>query len=257
MISPVMEDAPALDRNERADAVVAGSGIAACRLPTNSRGGTGRRADARFIALEAWMRNFLPLLATSCTAAGQIQNPIDYCGFIGRNPGEILTFVATRDSGQGITQGTVAGILISDRILKGVNPWTDLYDPARRPLKRPPASSARTSRRLRIRVRGPGELSSWEELKPGRARSSARVWARSPPIAMRTASSSCLRPQARISVPFALKQFRALLGLPVRRLPIRPGWHALNGPAFSILSEYKPSSRILVDLSQDVLNELR
>ena len=49
--------------------------------------------------------------------SGQIQDTIDYCGSIRINPGRKRTYVATGDSGQGITHGNVAGILISDLIL--------------------------------------------------------------------------------------------------------------------------------------------
>ena len=46
-------------------------------------------ADARFLALEAWMRNLLPDLGKELHRwSGQIQDTIDYCGFIGFNPGE-------------------------------------------------------------------------------------------------------------------------------------------------------------------------
>jgi glycine/D-amino acid oxidase-like deaminating enzyme len=50
---------------------------------------------------------------------GQIMDPIDYSGFIGRNPGNKNVYVATGDSGQGITHGVVASLLISDLITKG------------------------------------------------------------------------------------------------------------------------------------------
>jgi glycine/D-amino acid oxidase-like deaminating enzyme len=43
--------------------------------------------------------------------------------------------VATGDSGQGITLGGVAGLLISDLILKRKSPWEAVYDPSRKPVK--------------------------------------------------------------------------------------------------------------------------
>lgn len=93
-------------------------------------------AAARFLALEAWMRNLLPNLGKELHRwSGQIQDTIDYCAFIGFNPGEKRTFIVTGDSGQGITHGVVAGMLISDLILKYDSPWREIYDPARKPLK--------------------------------------------------------------------------------------------------------------------------
>ena len=84
-------------------------------------------ANARFLALEAWMRNLLPSLGKEKHRwSGQIQDTIDYCGFIGLNPGSKRTYVSTGDSGQGITHGSVAGMLISDLILTGESPWREV-----------------------------------------------------------------------------------------------------------------------------------
>ena len=46
--------------------------------------------------------------------SGQVLDTIDYCGFIGRNPGSENVYVTTGDSGQGMTHGAVAGNLIRD-----------------------------------------------------------------------------------------------------------------------------------------------
>jgi len=43
--------------------------------------------------------------------------------------------VATGDSGNGITHGTIAGIMLTDMIRGIEHPWTGLYDPARKRLK--------------------------------------------------------------------------------------------------------------------------
>jgi glycine/D-amino acid oxidase-like deaminating enzyme len=42
-------------------------------------------------------------------------------------------YVATAFSGNGITYGTIAGILFRDAILKKKNPWADIYDPKKIP----------------------------------------------------------------------------------------------------------------------------
>jgi len=44
-------------------------------------------------------------------------------------------FIATGDSGNGMTHGTIAGMLITDLILGKANDWTDLYDPSRKTLR--------------------------------------------------------------------------------------------------------------------------
>jgi Rieske Fe-S protein len=59
--------------------------------------------------------------------------------FIGKNPGtDEHIYVATGDSGNGMTHGTIAGILLTDLILGKKNPWTDLYDPSRKTLRATP-----------------------------------------------------------------------------------------------------------------------
>jgi Rieske Fe-S protein len=58
---------------------------------------------------------------------------IDGLAFIGRNPGDKENvYVATGDSGMGITHGTIAGMLLCDMILGKNNPWEELYDPSRK-----------------------------------------------------------------------------------------------------------------------------
>jgi glycine/D-amino acid oxidase-like deaminating enzyme len=59
--------------------------------------------------------------------------PYDSLALIGSNPGNNSQniFIATGDSGNGITHGAIAGMLISDLILTKDNPWVSTYDPAR------------------------------------------------------------------------------------------------------------------------------
>src|ERR687892_157379 len=58
---------------------------------------------------------------------------------IGHNPGDSRNniYIATGDSGNGITHGTIAGILLTDLILGKSNPWATLYDPSRKPREVP------------------------------------------------------------------------------------------------------------------------
>ena len=52
--------------------------------------------------------------------------PIDSLAFIGRNPLDSdNVYVATGDSGNGMTHGTIAGMLITDLIMGRKNPWAD------------------------------------------------------------------------------------------------------------------------------------
>ena len=59
--------------------------------------------------------------------------PVDGVAFIGRNPGDSPNvYIATGDSGMGMTHGTIAGILITDLIMGRECSWAPLYDPSRK-----------------------------------------------------------------------------------------------------------------------------
>lgn len=90
-------------------------------------------AEARFANLVAWTRERFPMAGELRYAwCGQVMEPVDGLAFIGRNPGDAdNVYVATGDSGNGMTHGTIAGILITDLIRGHENPWATLYDPAR------------------------------------------------------------------------------------------------------------------------------
>ena len=68
--------------------------------------------------------------------SGQVpSSPIDGLAFIGKNPLDAdNVYIATGDSGNGMTHGTIAGILLTDLILERENPWAALYDPSRKTL---------------------------------------------------------------------------------------------------------------------------
>jgi glycine/D-amino acid oxidase-like deaminating enzyme len=82
------------------------------------KSGEADDGDIRFEAIEAWIRSLVPTLGKEVTRwSGQVLDTIDYCAFIGRNPGSKSVYVATGDSGQGITHGALAGLLLRDLIL--------------------------------------------------------------------------------------------------------------------------------------------
>lgn len=87
----------------------------------------------RFVRLEGWMREHFPAAgAVELHWFGQVLEPVDGIAFIGRNPGMDNVYVASGDSGMGMTHGTIAGSLIPDLILGHKSPWAELYDPARK-----------------------------------------------------------------------------------------------------------------------------
>jgi glycine/D-amino acid oxidase-like deaminating enzyme/nitrite reductase/ring-hydroxylating ferredoxin subunit len=93
--------------------------------------------DRRHGRLEAWARERFPMMeAVEFRWSGQVMEPIDGLAFIGRNPGdERNVYVATGDSGMGMTHGTIAGMLITDLIMGRECPWASLYDPSRKPIR--------------------------------------------------------------------------------------------------------------------------
>jgi glycine/D-amino acid oxidase-like deaminating enzyme/nitrite reductase/ring-hydroxylating ferredoxin subunit len=96
---------------------------------------TGQADDAekRFKNLENWSHEKFPKAKEILYRwSGQVMEPVDSLAFIGRNPlDEKNIYICTGDSGNGMTHGTIAGILISDLIRGKENPWEKVYDPSR------------------------------------------------------------------------------------------------------------------------------
>lgn len=90
-------------------------------------------AEARFSRLEDWTRELFPMAGEILYRwSGQIMEPVDGLGFIGRNPSDHRNvYIVTGDSGNGMTHGTIAGLLLKDLIEERGNPWASLYDPGR------------------------------------------------------------------------------------------------------------------------------
>ena len=126
--------------------------------------------DRRFARLEAWTRERFPIGEVVNRWSGQVLEPVDGLAFIGRNPGDDdNVYVATGDSGHGLTHGTIAGLLISDLITGRRNPWADLYDPSRKSVRAVP-EYARENVRSQVGYGGwvtGGEVDSIDEIPPG------------------------------------------------------------------------------------------
>jgi glycine/D-amino acid oxidase-like deaminating enzyme/nitrite reductase/ring-hydroxylating ferredoxin subunit len=134
------------------------------------KSGEADDGTVRFEAIEAWIRSLVPKLGREVHRwSGQVMDTIDYCGFIGRNPGSSHVYVATGDSGQGVTHGALAGLLLKDLIVGGASPWQELYEPSR---KAPPGiinyvRENVTAIQNFAEYLMPAELDSVDELKPG------------------------------------------------------------------------------------------
>ena len=108
--------------------------------------------------------------------SGQVMEPVDSLAFIGRNPGDDdNVFIATGDSGNGMTHGTIAGLLLTDLILGRDNPWSELYDPSRKSV-RALAEFAREAAASQVGYAGwvtGGDVASEKEIPLGRRRGRA------------------------------------------------------------------------------------
>jgi glycine/D-amino acid oxidase-like deaminating enzyme/nitrite reductase/ring-hydroxylating ferredoxin subunit len=93
--------------------------------------------QGHYEVLESWARSHFPMaLDVGYRWSGQVIEPIDGLGFLGHNPGRAdNVYVATGDSGNGLTHGTLAGLIVADLIVDGDSPWRALYAPDRRTLR--------------------------------------------------------------------------------------------------------------------------
>jgi nitrite reductase/ring-hydroxylating ferredoxin subunit len=87
----------------------------------------------RYDEIEKWTRDHFPMAgAIDFKWSGQIMEPADGIGYMGRNPMDYQNvYVITGDSGNGMTHCTAGAMLVTDLIMRRKNSWLDLYDPAR------------------------------------------------------------------------------------------------------------------------------
>ena len=94
---------------------------------------------------------------------------MDGLAYIGREDDESRVFIATGDSGMGMTHGTIAGIILSDLILGRSSSWAELYSPRRRRIGAL-GELARESLNVALQYASlvsPGEVDSVGEIAPG------------------------------------------------------------------------------------------
>jgi glycine/D-amino acid oxidase-like deaminating enzyme/nitrite reductase/ring-hydroxylating ferredoxin subunit len=100
------------------------------------RAGENDDGDERLDGLEAWTRERFAAGQVTFRWSGQVMEPADGLGLIGRDRfDQPNLYIATGDSGQGMTHGTIAGLVLRDLILGRPNPWSQLYDPTRLPIQ--------------------------------------------------------------------------------------------------------------------------
>src|SRR3954452_12792305 len=127
--------------------------------------------EQRFQRLEDWARARWPKAGeVAFHWSGQVYEPVDSLGYIGRNPAdEDNVYIVTGDSGNGMTHGTIAGMLIPDLIRRGDHAWRKLYDPSRITMRTAPdfAKENINVARQYVDYFTSGDVSSPDDLKPG------------------------------------------------------------------------------------------
>jgi Rieske Fe-S protein len=95
-------------------------------------GGLESNPEDRFDKLIVWARARFPIEDIIYHWSGQVMEPKGSMAFIGHNSNDANNvYIATGDSGNGMTHGTIAGVLLTDMILGKENQWASLYDPSR------------------------------------------------------------------------------------------------------------------------------
>jgi glycine/D-amino acid oxidase-like deaminating enzyme/nitrite reductase/ring-hydroxylating ferredoxin subunit len=211
------------------------------------KSGAADDGERRFAALEAWIRDRLPKLGkVTHRWSGQVMEPVDGIGFIGRNPGQSRIFIATGDSGQGITGGALAGLILSDLIAGAENPWAEIYDPARKPLRALAdlVSENTTAVRSFAQYLLPGEIASTGRLNPGQGgilRSGVHRIAACRDAAGQLHLRSAACPHAGCVV--AWNSLEQCWDCPCHGSQFAPDGSVLNGPAFSPLAPAEGMSK--------------
>jgi len=86
----------------------------------------------RYEILEKWTREHFPQIEDVVYRwSGQVMEPVDSLGYMGKNPGDENIYIITGDSGNGMTHATIGAKIITDLISGIPNPWEKLYSPSR------------------------------------------------------------------------------------------------------------------------------
>jgi glycine/D-amino acid oxidase-like deaminating enzyme/nitrite reductase/ring-hydroxylating ferredoxin subunit len=93
--------------------------------------GTETETTACFDRLEAYARERFHLSRVAYRWSGQVLEPIDGLPYIGLNTGAHHVYVSTGYSGNGMSWGTVGGLVTSDMVLGRHTPYVQLYKATR------------------------------------------------------------------------------------------------------------------------------
>ena len=205
--------------------------------------GTMDDAEARFRKLEKWARERFPEMGKIRHRwSGQVMDTIDFAAFIGPNPGSKRIFIATGDSGQGITHGVVAGLMLPQMIETGTHRWADIYDPTRLPVR---ATGKMFSEGLDVLKNLSGYVLPGEKSKPARFKRGAGGIV-SLVAACRTKSGRLHQHSASCTHSGCIvhwNSFEQCWDCPCHGSHFAPDGTALNGPAIDALNTSPASDK--------------
>jgi len=95
------------------------------------RTGEEKDTEARYRALVDYAQQRFVMGPVKYRWSGQIIEPADGLPFIGPNSGSSHVFVATGYAGNGITYGTLSGMMFADYVEERKSPYAELYDATR------------------------------------------------------------------------------------------------------------------------------
>lgn len=207
---------------------------------------TGEANDApeRFAALASWIRTLVPDLGPELYRwSGQVMDTLDYAGFIGREAGRDRIFVTTGDSGQGMTHGVVASLIIPDLIEGKPNAYESVYEPARKPVRAAMTFVSENSTAITnlAQYLAPGELASVDELQPGQGaiirQGLTKIAAyRAPDGTLHQRSAVCTH----LGCHLQWNAFETCWDCPCHGSHFAPDGSVLNGPAIAPLAQITP-----------------
>lgn len=133
------------------------------------KSGQTQEQPQHFAALEQWTRQYFPMLEdVRYRWSGQVYETLDGLAYIGADPlGHAGVYVATGDSGMGLTHGTIAALLLCDLIVGRSNPWADLFDASRKPLgglREFARENLNVAKRMTADWLGPGDVASVDDI---------------------------------------------------------------------------------------------
>jgi glycine/D-amino acid oxidase-like deaminating enzyme/nitrite reductase/ring-hydroxylating ferredoxin subunit len=214
---------------------------------------TGEADDApkRFGALEAWIRTLLPQLGPETHRwSGQVMDTLDYGAYIGLDPDSKRTYVATGDSGQGITHGVVASLVIPAMIAGEGSEYAVVYRPGRTPARAASTflSENATAVTNMAEYAMPGDIASVDELGPGEGgilrdglNKIAAYRDANGTVQMRSAACTHL------GCHLKWNSFERCWECPCHGSQFAPDGSVLNGPAISPLSPVDETSSLAAE----------